>query len=74
MCKYCKVDADLINKKVKVKGLVQPAKFRVGAYITEDNQLGLDFWFDNTFLVEAYKKIKYCPMCGRKLEEDTPCT
>lgn len=58
ICKYCiEVDTGFATGKYLMYG-------KVDVIINEDCELSV---LGNDF--SKYKKIKYCPMCGRKLEK-----
>ena len=79
MCKYCHDDAfeysltgknvlaekDIFTKHVNYKWINFSASVSV---CPDDKELKL--WVDagtDFYIIEAKKRIKYCPMCGREL-------
>lgn len=71
-CKYCKHDELNESLIVKRTGLGTLSAF-MSAYIDGDGTLyyGSSFGspFCETEIIHGTKKIKYCPMCGRKLQK-----
>lgn len=67
MCKYCENLNDsgseiMIGKAFNILG----CKFDTGVYVNESTKkLTVEFGEEEIFS----KKINYCPMCGRKLNE-----
>ena len=77
MCKFCNygngnvADEDIINKRIGIGEI--PDAMSVEVYINDDYD-GIPYLMTNIFLpsggdniLETSTKIKYCPMCGRKL-------
>lgn len=76
-CKYCEIaelnnmpTENLINKTVHINIFSVKEDIEVGAmiYRSDKNQHYLSLFVDHC---EFDKAIKYCPMCGRKLEVTT---
>lgn len=63
MCKYCDDDSKVMSgKNYKILGNI----FEVGAFVLpEENKLIVEFGDEVIFA----KRINYCPICGRKLNE-----
>jgi len=72
-CKYCKlyengdINEKIISKKILPKHLYDS---NILVWILPGKH-SLGLWFDNGCNIEllAEKKIKFCPMCGRKLKD-----
>lgn len=73
MCKYCKMnDSGLAEDIVKDReinlGILN--KVTINACIQDKNVLSIYLMNDyNDVLAEYNTKIRYCPICGRKLGE-----
>lgn len=77
MCKFCNYGEDnvadeyIINKQIRMGEI--PDAMGMEVYINDDYD-GIPYLMANIFLpsggddiLETSTKIKYCPMCGRKL-------
>lgn len=67
MCKYCEnlneSGSEIMNGKTRD---ILGVKFSTGVYVNETTkELTVEFGNDIIF----HRKIKYCPMCGEKLDE-----
>lgn len=75
MCKYCSIDEDVGASSVYWVDEFFIAKklFSLNLYGSYDNDHGFHVRLmandDMPYLIEKDLKFKYCPMCGRKLEE-----
>lgn len=67
MCEYCENDKELLNKKLPLL-----SDIGIDAYITT-NHLGVKAYIigedDGRVTSRQVIPIKYCPMCGRDLNE-----
>ena len=77
MCKFCNynedkvADEDIINERIRIGNISDALSMEI--YINDDYD-GIPYLMGNIFLLpggenvlETSTKIKYCPMCGRKL-------
>ena len=73
MCEYCKMNEyDLAEKEIMHKPSIDLGIFTdisFGVTIQREDQLTLSI-IHNDVLSEYSEVIKYCPYCGRKLDED----
>ena len=71
MCKFCKnsMAGDpmmLAKRDIKVNGI---QAFTSELWLERDHLNACVADNTDTYVVETIKKIKYCPMCGQKLQE-----
>lgn len=77
MCKFCNynedkvADEDIINERIRIGNILDALSMEI--YLNNDYD-GIPYLMGNIFLspggeniLETSTKIKYCPMCGRKL-------
>lgn len=67
-CEYCSLGKDS-------KSLISNSKYEYGG-VSGEPDLGIEAWINNDRLVietdtdYRVKKIKFCPMCGKRLKEE----
>ena len=67
-CEYCSLGKDS-------KSLISNSKYEYGG-VSGEPDLGIEAWINNDRLVietdtdDQVKKIKFCPMCGKRLKEE----
>lgn len=67
-CEYCSLGKDS-------KSLISNSKYEYGG-VSGEPDLGIEAWINNDRLVietdtdYQVKKIKFCPMCGKRLKEE----
>ena len=72
MCSYCDVDydeglaEDIISESLKLFALQNKTNLYV-CVLPKDNELTVYLSSNDTLMTAGKAKIKYCPMCGRKL-------
>lgn len=75
MCKFCEMkDSDLAEEEIMSDQYVNLGiidSITINTIIQDKNILSTYFMNEvSDVLVEYNTKIKFCPMCGRKLEEE----
>lgn len=67
-CKYCEYGEDNKYLFVNKKWLGTLSTF-MGGYINENGKMNVHTDLGESEIVCISKKIKFCPMCGRKLQK-----
>ena len=72
MCKYCKNDDVQLNKDfIKANLDIAGITFMELQVNIFDDKLGLTCECDGSIEILEDLQIKYCPMCGRDLQEES---